>query len=200
MRSVLNIGLALVLALAFVSCAQPPEEELKAAEDAIAKAQRAEADVYATEVFRNAKNTLADARSKVEKSDYEGAKASAIRARELADQSASQAATSKQQMQAEATALVGRLATGLADARAQLEGAPKGKGADENLDQLRSDLGQAEASSSEAKASLSSGKAKDALAQAKAAEAKLSQVQTGLQTAMKRIADWQEQNKPWYLR
>ena len=98
MRSVLNIGLACVLALAFVSCAQPPEEELKAAEAAIAKAQNAEADIYATEVFRNAKNTLADARAKVEKSDYEGAKASAIRAKELADQSASQAASSKSQM------------------------------------------------------------------------------------------------------
>jgi hypothetical protein len=200
MRSVLNIGLACVLALAFVSCAQPPEEELKAAEAAIAKAQSAEADIYATEVFRNAKNTLADARAKVEKSDYEGAKASAIRAKELADQSASQAASSKSQMSQQATALVGRLATGLADARAALEGAPKGKGADENLDQLRSDLGQAEASANDAKTSLGSGKAKDALAQAKAAEGKLTQVQSGLQTAMKKIADWQEEHKAWYLR
>ena len=200
MRSVLNIGLACVLALAFVSCAQPPEEELKAAEAAIAKAQNAEADIYATEVFRNAKNTLADARAKVEKSDYEGAKASAIRAKELADQSASQAANNKSQMSQQATALVGRLATGLADARAALEGAPKGKGADENLDQLRSDLGQAEASANDAKTSLGSGKAKDALAQAKAAEGKLTQVQSGLQTAMKKIADWQEEHKAWYLR
>jgi hypothetical protein len=200
MRSVLNIGLAFVLALAFVSCAQPPEEELKAAEDAIAKAQAAEADIYATEVFRSAKNTLDDARSKVEKSDYEGAKASAIRAKELADQSASQAATNKAQVQQEATALVGRLATGLANARSTLEGAPKGKGADENLDQLRSDLAQAEASMNDAKASLGSGKAKDALSQAKDAEAKLTQIQSGLQTAMKRIADWQEEHKAWYLR
>ena len=200
MRSVLNIGLACVLALAFVSCAQPPEEELKAAEAAIAKAQNAEADIYATEVFRNAKNTLADARAKVEKSDYEGAKASAIRAKELADQSASQAASNKSQISQQATALVGRLATGLADARAALEGAPKGKGADENLDQLRSDLGQAEASANDAKTSLGSGKAKDALAQAKAAEGKLTQVQSGLQTAMKKIADWQEEHKAWYLR
>ena len=200
MRSVLNIGLACILAIAFVSCAQPPEEELKAAEAAIAKAEGAEADVYATEVFRSAKNTLSDARSKVEKSDYEGAKASAIRAKELADQAASQAATSKSQIQSEATALVGRLGPGLADARAALENAPKGKGADENLDQLRGDLGQAEASLNDAKASLSGGKAKDGLARAKAAEAKLGQVQTGLQTALKRIADWQEQNKPWYLR
>ena len=124
----------------------------------------------------------------------------AIRAKELADQSASQAATSKNQISQQATALVGRLATGLADARAALEGAPKGKGADENLDQLRSDLGQAEASANDAKTSLGSGKAKDALAQAKAAEGKLAQIQGGLQTAMKRIADWQEEHKAWYLR
>ena len=200
MRSVLNIGLACVLALAFVSCAQPPEEELKAAEDAIAKAQNAEADIYAADVFRKAKTTLDDARSKVEKSDYEGAKASAIRAKELADKSASQAASNKSQISQEATALVGRLAAGLADARAALEAAPKGKGADENLDQLRSDLGQAEASANDAKTSLGSGKAKDALDQAKAAEGKLTQVQSGLQTAMKKIADWQEEHKAWYLR
>ena len=200
MRSVLNIGLACILAIAFVSCAQPPEEELKAAEAAIAKAQGAEADIYATEVFRSAKNTLADARSKVEKSDYEGAKSSAIRAKELANQSASQAATNKSQMQNEATALVGRLGPGMADARSALESAPKGKGADENLDQLRGDLGQAETSLNDARASLSAGKAKDAVSQAKAAETKLGQVQNGLQTALKRIADWQEDNKAWYLR
>ena len=200
MRSILSVGLVFVVALAFVSCAQPPEEELKAAEAALAKAQNAEADVYATEVFRSAKNTLDDARAKVEKSDYEGAKASAIRAKELADQATSQAVSSKKQMQDEATALVGRITPGLADARSALENAPKGKGADENLDQLRSDLSQAEASLSDARASLSGGKAKDGLTQAKAAEAKLTQIQSGLQTAMKKIADWQEENKPWYLR
>ena len=134
MRSVLSVGLVFVVALAFVSCAQPPEEELKAAEAALAKAQNAEADVYATEVFRNAKNTLDDARAKVEKKDYEGAKASAIRAKDLADQAATQAVANKKQMQDEATALVARVGPGLADARSALENAPKGQPFEELYD------------------------------------------------------------------
>jgi len=38
MRSVLTFGLVVMVALVFAGCAQPPEEELKAAEEAFAKA------------------------------------------------------------------------------------------------------------------------------------------------------------------
>lgn len=200
MRSVLTMGLVLSLALVFVGCAQPPEEEINAAQAALDGAKRAEADIYAPEAYSAAKQALDDSRSKVEQKDFEGAKASALRAKEQADQAKSLADAAKPKVRDEAQALVARLTPVLSDAKSAAGNAPQGKGADEDLDQLRSDLGQAEASLSSAQNSLGAGKFKDALDQAKSADGKLSQVQASLQTAMKKIADWQEENKPWFER
>ena len=200
MRSVLTVGLVLSLALVFVGCAQPPEEEINAAQAALDGAKKAEADIYAPEAYAAAKQSLDDSRSKVEQEDYEGAKASALRAKEQADQAKSLADAAKPKVRDEAQALVARLTPVLSDTKSAAGNAPQGKGADEDLDQLRSDLGQAEASLSSAQNSLAAGKFKDALDQAKSADGKLSQVQASLQTAMKKIADWQEENKPWFER
>ncbi len=198
MRSVLTVGLVLSLALAFVSCAQPPEEELKAAQAALDSAKRAEANVYAPDAYRSAENTLKDARAKVEQEDYEAAKAAAIRAKEQADQARSLGETNKQNTRNEAQALIDRLSTGLTDARTALNNAPRGKGADGDLDQLSSDLGQAEASLGSARNSMGTSKFKDALGQAKDAESKLSPVQGAVQTAMQKIEEWQQQHRSWY--
>lgn len=198
MRSVLTVGLVLSLALAFVSCAQPPEEELKAAQTALDSAKRAEADVYAPDAYRSAESTLKDARAKVEQKDYEVAKTAAIRAKEQADQAKSLGETNKQNTRNEAQTLINRLSTGLTDSRTALNNAPRGKGADSDLDQLSSDLGQAEASLSSARNSLVASKFKDALNQAKTAEVELSQVQGAVQTAMRRVEQWQQQHRSWY--
>ena len=200
MRSVLTMGLLCLLAVSLVSCVQLPEEELKAAEEALAKAQSAEADVYATEVYRSAKNTLDDAKAKVAKDDYEGGKTAAIRAKELADQSRSQAETKKVKTRDEAQGIINRTSTGLADARAAVGAAPRGKGADGDLDQLQADLAQAESGLADASNKLGAGKFKDSLSQANAAEGKLGQANSALQTAMRKVEDWKEANKAWYLR
>ena len=198
MRSVLNIGLILSLVFVVASCAKPPTQELDAAKTAVAAAKQGEADVYAPETFRSATNALNDANSKIEQKDYEGAKASAIQAKELADRSKSEADNSKQQTRDEAQAIINRVAAGLSDARSSIDQAPKGKGADEDLDQLRADLSQGETSLSDARNSINTGKFKDALAQARSAEGKLSQVQGSVQTAMQKIEEWKKQNQPWY--
>jgi len=198
MRSVLSVGLILCLALVAVSCAKPPTQELDAAQAALDAAKTAEADIYAPDTYRSAKTTLDDARAKVDQKDYEGAKASAVQAKELAGQASSQADTNKRQTRDEAQALVNRLSSGVADARTALDGAPRGKGVDEDLDQLRADLGQAETSLTAGKNSLNAGKFKDALTQAQAAESKLSNVQGAVQTAMQKIEEWKKQHRPWY--
>ena len=146
MRSVLTVGLVLSLAFVFVGCAQPPEEEINAAQAALDGAKKAEADIYAPEAYAAAKQALDDSRSKVEQEDYEGAKASALRAKEQADQAKSLADAAKPKVRDEAQALIARLTPVLSDAKSASGNAPQGKGADEDLDQLRSDLGQAEAS------------------------------------------------------
>lgn len=198
MRKFLSVGLLMCVALFAVSCAQPPTEEMNAAQSAVDAAKAAEADVYAAGTFQSAGSALSDARAKVDTEDYEGAKADAIRAKDLADRSVSEAQASKQRTRDEAQALVNRLSGGLSDARAALEAAPAGKGADDDLDQLRADLGQAESSVGSARSDLSSGKFKSALASAKAAEAKMSGIQSSVETAKAKIADYQEMHRPWF--
>lgn len=198
MRSVLNLGLILALTLTVISCAKPPTQEMDAAQAAIDAAKAAEADVYAPDTYRQATSALSDARSKVEQQDYEGAKTSAESAKQLADRSTSEANTNKQQTRDEAQAIINRVASGLTDARSSLGVAPRGKGADGDLDQLNSDLGQAEASLGDARNSLSTSKFKDALTQARSADDKLSQVQNAVQMAMQKIEEWKKNNKPWF--
>lgn len=200
MRSVLRIGLAVCFAAAFVACEQPPEEEIKAAEGALSKAKAAEADVYAEEIFRSATNTLQDAKDKTEKGEYKEARAAAIEAEERANQSVTQAETNKAKTRDDAQAIIDSTSPGLAEAREALNAAPRGKGADEDLDQLDADLGEAEASLNGAKGSLENGMFMDALAQAQAAEGKLGGVKDAVGTAMQKIEDWKEENKAWYLR
>ena len=59
-------------------CADPPVEEMMQAETAIQIAQAAGANEYASADFRAAAAALADAKSRTERKDYEGARASAL--------------------------------------------------------------------------------------------------------------------------
>lgn len=198
MRAVLKLGVVLSMMFIAAGCGSPPQAELDSAQAALDAAKQAQADVYAPGAYTRAKNSLADARAKVEQSDYEAAKTSAVQAKEQAEQALSLAGTNKQQMMVEAQNIANRVSTGLGDARTALDGAPRGKGADDDLDQLRADLGQAEASLSGARNSLNGGNAKSALEQAKSADNKLSSVQSAVQVAMKKIDDWKTSNKVWY--
>ncbi len=198
MRVVLKFGVVLGMVTIAAGCGSPPQAELDAAQAALDAARQVEADVYAPDAYNRAKNTLADARAKVEQSDYEAAKTAAVQAKDQAEQARSLAGTNKQQMMTDAQNIANRVSTGLGDARTALDGAPRGKGADDDLDQLRADLSQAEASLSDARNNLNSGNVKSALDQAKSADSKLSSVQSAVQVAMKKIEDWQERPKPWY--
>ena len=198
MRSFLRIGVLFGLVMAVASCGSPPEVELTAAQEALDAAKRAEADVYAADAYSRARNTLSDARSKSEAGNYDEAKNQAVAAKDQADQARSLGEQNKARIRDEAQAIVNRISGALADAKASVGNAPRGKGADDDLDQLRQDLSSADASLNSARSSLGSGKANDALSQAKAAEAKLGQVQGAVQMAMKKIEDWKVANKPWY--
>ena len=198
MRSLFRAGAILAFVVAVVSCGSPPEAELAAAEAALESARGAGAEAYAADAYDRAKNTLSDARAKVEQGDYDAAKTAAIQAKDQADQAKSLAESTKVRVRDEAQAIVTRLSNAIGDASAAVDGAPRGKGADSDLDQLRADLGQAEAELSDARGSLSSSDFNAALEQAKSAESKLNQVQSAVQVAMKKIDDWKMKNRPWY--
>ena len=200
MRSVLNFCLIMGLTLVVAGCAEPPTQELDAAKAALDAAKAAEAEIYAADTYRSATTAMNDANAKVEQKDYEGAKASAIQAKQVAERAKSEADTNKRQIRDEAQALINRVSPSLADARTSHGTAPRGKGADEDLDQLNADLNQAESNLNDARGNLSSGKYKDALAQARSSESKVAQIQGSVQTANQKIEAWKEQNKPWFNR
>lgn len=199
MRSALNLCIALGLAFA-IGCGKPPVEELNAARAALDAARQAEAEVYAPDTYRSASNTLNDANAKSEAKDYEGARTAAIQARELADRARSEAQTAKQQTRDDAQTIVNRVTSGLSDVRIAMGSAPRGKGADDDLDQINADLSQAESSLNNARTHLSSGKYRDALTEARSAETKLGPTRSSVQAAVEKTNAWKERNKAWYLR
>ena len=198
MQSLFRVGALVAALVAVVSCGSPPQAELDAAQSALDSARQAGAETYAADAYNRAKNTLADANAKVQQSDYEAAKTAAVQAKSQADQAKSLAESEKARIRDEAQVIVGRVSNAIGDTRVAVDGAPRGKGADGDLDQLRADLGQAEASISSARSSLGSGSFNAALEQAKSGESKLGQVQSAIQVAMQKIDDWKMKNRPWY--
>lgn len=196
MRSFLTASV--LIALIFSGCAKPPTQELDAAQAALDEAKNSEADIYAPKTYISASNSLQEARLKVEQQDYEGGKASAIQAKQFADRSRSEAEANKQTVRNDVQDQINRVSSGIADARLVIDSAPKGKGADEDLDQLRSGLGQAEASLSAARNNISGGKFKDAQTQSQSAESRMMQVTESVQTAIQKIEEWKKQNRPWF--
>lgn len=196
MRSFLTASV--LIALIFSGCAKPPTQELDAAQAALDEAKNSEADIYAPKTYISASNSLQEARLKVEQQDYEGGKASAVQAKQFADRSRSEAEANKQIVRNDVQDQINRVSSGITDARLVIDSAPKGKGADEDLDQLRSGLGQAEASLSAARNNISGGKFKDAQTQAQSAESRMMQVTESIQTAIQKIEEWKKQNRPWF--
>lgn len=81
-----SLILYLVLVLAVTSCrAQPPTQEIAAAEAALEAASEAEAPRYAPDEYNSAEELLAQAYAEVEEKRHTEAKASAISARQLAE-------------------------------------------------------------------------------------------------------------------
>ncbi len=202
MRPILSLCTVLVLALAISGC-RPNEADLKAQEEAMVAqdaAKAAEADIYAADTYRSATSTIDDANSNFEQKEHDEATAGYMQAKDLFDRAKAEAETRKTEISAETQMIIDRVMLGISDTRGSLGEAPRGKGADGDLDQLNADLNQAEANASDARSNLDSGKYNDALARAQDSETQLSQVQGSIAMALQKIEDWKEQNKPWYLR
>ena len=71
--TIASITIALCAAFIF-GCAQRPDQEMKAANVLLDSALAAQADKYATEDFKTAKDTLAGAIAEIEKKNYAKAK------------------------------------------------------------------------------------------------------------------------------
>lgn len=204
MRKTLAMVLLPAFAVAVVGCAKMPEQEIALAKAAVAAAEQAEASVYAPQELQAAKDALNGAMTAVEQENqkffknFDDEKAALDRAKQLADQATSQTNSSRQAMRAEAEALIGQITPSLADLRTQIEGAPKGKGADEDVDQLMMTLSDAEKTLGDARASLAANKAKEGMDQVKAVQAKVDMLNQDLTAAKEKIESWKDKRR-WYL-
>ena len=144
MRSILSLCTVLVLALAISGC-RPNEADLKAQEEAMAAqdaAKAAEADIYAADTYRSATSTIDDANSNFEQKEHDEATAGYMQAKDLFDRAKAEAETRKTEISAETQMIIDRVMLGISDTRGSLGEAPRGKGADDDLDQLNADLNQ----------------------------------------------------------
>lgn len=207
MRSLLSLCTILILALAITGCG-PSEQLVKLKADteaAYAAAQAAQAEAYAPDAYRIATAAIDSAAKKFEEkkffffNKFDEAEPLYVDAQELANSTKLEADTNRQ-LEADTQAAIERVMPGISETRVSLGEAPRGKGADDDLDQINADLNQAETNIGDARSSLDNGQYKDALAQAQDAETKLAEVQGAVSVAMQKIEDWRERNKPWYFR
>lgn len=77
------------------ACARPPEQEMSAAESALAAAAQAGADEFAADQLSMAQETFADAKAKMQSQDYKGARAAALEVKAKAEAAAASVESNK---------------------------------------------------------------------------------------------------------
>lgn len=152
-------GLLLLLVLMLASCAKAPETEISAAEIAIEKASQSDAVTYAAQNLRAAEDSLAMARSEVDRQNakfflfrnYGTAKEKALAAEKTALEAINAAATNKDLRRDEAMETLAAVQQRIADVREIFE-SPIGqrirraKGQRQAVEQIMAELDASEAS------------------------------------------------------
>jgi hypothetical protein len=151
-------GLLLLLVLLLASCSKAPDAEISAAEVAIERASEVDAESYAVEELRAAEDSLAVARSEIDRQNakfflfrnYGTAKEKALAAEQAARQAADAAVANKDLRREEAERILADVQQKISDCREILEG-PMGqrmmraKGQRQDVEQIQADLNVIEA-------------------------------------------------------
>lgn len=187
------IGLAAtLLAIAAVGCADVPTEKVDEARKALDAARGAEAAAYAAGEMALAEDAAKrlDAELALQKDkfalfrSYDTAEQLAAEVRETSQTAVDAAAEGKEQAKDEAMAEITQARTMLAEVRAMMANAPRGKGTALDLAALKSDLAAAEAALNEVDASFSSGRYLDAETGASAARESIEKVREAVTAAV----------------
>ena len=193
MRKVSMLLLVVAMAsLALTGCAKPPEEEQRAADQAIADAKSAEADTYASNELGQAQQSLDGAKAEIEAQNqkwfknYDKAKEQLAAARTAAEQAKTAAVANKEAAKQEAEAAVAAAKTAIETAEASLKSAPVGKGTKADMELYTSDLEGAKTQIADAEAALTAGRYYDARDKAKAVSDKANQINTEVQAVIEK--------------
>jgi hypothetical protein len=187
MKSKLFLGLVLVsVVVLFSSCAKVPQVEIDAANAAIADAKSGEADVYVASEFAalndsmNVANQLVEAKKGKLFASMKVAKAKLTAITAQAAQVKAHAATRKEEVKAEVTALQGELATLVDQTKKLVVKAPKGKEGKAAVEAINAEIAAVEATVAEVNGLVGQGSFMAALDKAKAAKEKASAIKAEL--------------------
>lgn len=145
-----------------VGCAKAPEQMVTMSRSAIDSAQVAEAEKYAPEQFKAAKDSLQVAMAEIEKQNskfaltrkYGKAEQQLQAAQSIAREAAVAAAANKAQMKAEAEEMLTQIQAAIAEAKTLIDQAPRGKEGAAAIESIKSDVTAVEMSLTEISAAL----------------------------------------------
>jgi len=141
MKSVLRYSiLGLVLVLIFVvGCSKPPTEELNSAKSAV-DAVAPEASKYVAEDVKKLNDDLQAAQNEIDAKNYKKAKEILIKVKADADTLKATLPQEKEQAKNNAITAQDAAKTAVADAKALLTKAPKGKGSRADIEAMKADI------------------------------------------------------------
>jgi len=191
-----SIGLAL-LSLIFIGCAEPPTDGIQAAKIALADAQAAEAERYASNAFEQATAALAKADKAVTEQnkkfaltrDYTQAKQLIEAAHKAAQNAKTTAMTNRERARTETERLLAQIENAIMETKALVASAPKDKALKPALDECNNDLTMTEAALADVKMVESTGDYLKAKSQATTAFASASSTKDELQQAIAKYTE-----------
>jgi PBP1b-binding outer membrane lipoprotein LpoB len=175
----------LLIAVLFVSCAKPPEEEMQAAEAAVTRAENdPDAVAYAENTLLLARTALINMRSEAEAKRYDQAKIFAQEAINAAEKAIRDGQTAATRAKTEAANAIAALKTALADTERAITGAKNASPALVlDLTALDDDFSAASRQSDQAEVSASAGRYSEAQDTARRARSTLADINTRISTA-----------------
>jgi len=187
----LTISAGLIVA----GCASAPTEEINATKAAVSAAQTEDVQTYAPESLKAAEEELNKALAEVQTQDakfglsrdYKKASELLKSAKDLAEKAVSDAQAAKAKCKADAEALIASLPQTIADAKAALAKAPRGKDTKADIEAMQNDLKLAEESLNEANQAMAQEKFKEALTKATTAKDKATAIIDQVKQAQEKI-------------
>jgi predicted S18 family serine protease len=196
-----NLAVPAVVALASLSllllcgCAQPPKQEMDAANAAVTMANNADAKTYAPDEMAAVQDLLDQMSDQIQKKDYKAAKATAIQLREKAEEARAAAETNKAKAKEDAETAVNEVKQELekvkeAFAKAETDGVPVA-----DLTPMKDQLTAVEPNVTSLDGMMTNEQYKDALTQAQEAKNTLGQLDQAVSGAVEKFTAAKEAAK-----
>ena len=177
-----------VLIALIAGCAQPPKQEVDAANAALQAAITAGAEIFAAEELKAAEDLSAKLNGEMEKKEYKIAKQTAMGLKDAAEKAKAAADAGKAKAKDTATALVDEVKQGLEKTKGLVAEAGKAKLPAKLLQPIKDQLTSAEAGTGELDGMVAAEKYKEAADKGGQLKTQLAQIEKDLQVAKAKAA------------